>query len=106
MPFDTLLAWSIGSWGVGQFPGLPGQGNRFFLAQGSASVQSTAAAPCPNAPLRTVYYGVENRWAGTGRRVDLVDNAQQVPGSTTFQPVVGGVAGSGGPSGTHVLFFY
>lgn len=106
MPFDTLMAWSIGSWGIGQFPGTAGAGNRFFLAQGSVSAQSAASSPCPLPPVRTVYYGVENQWANNGKRVDLVDNAQQVPGTTLFQPVVGGVTPPGVPSGTHVLYFY
>lgn len=105
LPFDTLIAWSIGSWGIGQFPGTGGAGNRLFLAQGSASVQSLASAACPEPPQRTVYYGVETRW-GNNQRVDLVDNSQPLLGTTLTLPVVGGMPPPGGPSGTHVLFFY
>ena len=104
-PFPTLVAWSIGKWGPGAFPGLPGPGNQFFLAQGSATFQRPGTAICPGAnPQRGVYYGVENRWGSGGvggKRVDLVDNVRQPAGGTVV-PVVGGPA----PLGTHVVFFY
>lgn len=105
-PFPTLVAWSIGRWGPGAFPGLPGPGNQFFLAQGSATYQRPAGTICtPPTSQRGVYYGVENRWgtsgANAGKRVDLVDNVRQPAGGTVV-PVVGGPA----PLGTHVVFFY
>jgi hypothetical protein len=103
-PFPTLVAWSIGSWGPGAFPGVPSR-NQFFLTQGSANYARMGNAVCPpNNPQRGVYYGVENKWAfgGGGKRVDLVDNVQQAVGATTVTPVVGGPA----PLGTHVVFFY
>ena len=44
-PYPTLVAWSLGSWGPGQFPGTAG-GNRFFLAQGSGLYQHAATPGC------------------------------------------------------------
>ena len=106
-PFPTLVAWSVGAWGPGAFPGLPGGGNQFFLTQGSATYQPTPSATCPPASAqRGIYYGVENLWGANGaiggKRVDLVDNVAPLAGTNLVTPVVGGPA----PLGTQVVFYY